>query len=346
MTQADSQPPRGPRGTRRAAVVPSGQLVSFEPGESLPVQAGPAVADVDLVAWAGEHGALVEEKLHAVGAVLFRGFEIREPARFEALIAALYPQLTGEIERSSPRHQVEGNVYTSTDHPADQPIFLHNEMSYSRTWPMRLGFCCLVAPATGGETPIADTRQILRSIPADVRERFERLGVSYVRNYGDGFGLPWQESFGTDDPAVVEAYCAEHGIVAEWKDRNRLRTRRTGPAVAEHPVTGEQVWFNHATFFHVSTLAPDLRDGLLAELAPDELPTNSFYGDGSPIESDVLEQLRAAYAAATVSFRWQKGDVLLIDNMLSSHGRAPFTGARKVVVAMAEPVTGAEDVSA
>jgi alpha-ketoglutarate-dependent taurine dioxygenase len=272
--------------------------------------------------------------------VLLRGFDSPAgAAELEELLAGLYQTLVTEHERSSPRHQVSRNVYTSTDHPADQEIFLHNEMSYSHIWPLRIGFCCRIQPGTGGETPIADTRQVLQLIPPDIRARFARKGVMYVRNYGNGFGLPWQESFQTSDRAAVEAYCRRSGLVAEWKDNNQLRTRRVGAALARHPVTGQTVWFNHATFFHVSTLEPVLRDNLLAELSPEDVPTNSFYGDGSPIEADVLATLRDAYRRARTSFPWRAGDILLIDNMLTAHGRAAFTGPRQVLVAMAEPVT-------
>ena len=304
----------------------------------LPVVVRPVVPGVDLAQWATGHRDTVEDHLHTAGAVLFRGFGLREPAEFEGFFAALYPRLVTEHERSSPRHRVSGNVFTSTDHPSDQAIFLHNEMSYSQTWPMRLGFFCVTSADSGGETPVADTREVLRALPANLRRRFAEKGVMYVRNYGDGFGLPWQESFQTRDRAEVERYCLANGLVAEWKDGGRLRTRRTAPATARHPVTGAAVWFNHATFFHVSTLEPVLRDTLTTELAPDDLPTNSFYGDGSDIEPDVLDELRAAYRRASVAFPWQVGDVLVIDNMLVSHGRAPFTGRRRVVVAMAEPI--------
>jgi alpha-ketoglutarate-dependent taurine dioxygenase len=109
------------------------------------------------------------------------------------------------------------------------------------------------------------------------------------------------------------------------------------PAVTRHPVTGETLWFNHATFFHVSTLAPAIREELLVEFAEDELPANTYYGDGSPIEPEILDQLRALYEQFTVSFAWQKGDVLLLDNMMVAHGRAPYEGARKILVGMAEP---------
>jgi hypothetical protein len=178
---------------------------------------------------------------------------------------------------------------------------------------------------------------VLAHLDPAVRERFIARGWMVVRNFGDGFGLDWRTVFQTSDRAAVEAHCRKHGIEVEWKPGERLRTRAVRPAVTRHPITGETMWFNHATFFHVSTLAPAIREELLVEFAEDELPANTYYGDGSPIEPEVLDQLRALYERFTVSFAWQKGDVLLLDNMAVAHGRAPYEGARKILVGMAEP---------
>ncbi|WP_207945190.1 hypothetical protein, partial [Actinomadura rubrisoli] len=41
-----------------------------------------------------------------------------------------------------------------------------------------------------------------------------------------------------------------------------------------------EVWFNHATFFHHTTLPTDVREGLLAVLDVEDLPTNTYFGDG------------------------------------------------------------------
>jgi alpha-ketoglutarate-dependent taurine dioxygenase len=194
----------------------------------------------------------------------------------------------------------------------------------------------VTASPEGGETPIANCRAVMRSLPEAIIEKFRRLGWMYVRNYGDGYGLPWQTVFQTSDRSVVEDHCRRHGIAVEWKDGERLRTRAIRPAITRHPKTGEDVWFNHATFFHVTTLEPSIRESLLAQFTEEELPTNTFYGDGSPIEPEVLEQLRHAYEQNKVLFPWQPGDVLLLDNMLVAHGRSSYTGPRKVLVAMAE----------
>ena len=33
---------------------------------------------------------------------------------------------------------------------------------------------------------------------------------------------------------------------------------------------------------------------------------------------------------------WHAGDIMMLDNMLTAHARMPFTGPRKIVVAMGE----------
>ncbi len=82
-----------------------------------------------------------------------------------------------------------------------------------------------------------------------------------------------------------------------------------------------------------------MRNALLAEFKDDEIPRNAFYGDGSPIESSILDEIRDLYMRTAVIFPWRQGDVLLLDNFLASHGREPFVGPRKILVAMAELYT-------
>ncbi|HEX2077659.1 MAG TPA: TauD/TfdA family dioxygenase [Longimicrobium sp.] len=309
----------------------------FNPGQPLPLVIRPAVVGLDPVAWGRAHRDMIEQRLQKHGAVLFRGFPIQSSDDFHAFVEAVVGELMEYRERSSPRHEEGNRIYTSTDHPADQRIFLHNEHSYARRFPLKLFFCCLQPSEEGGQTPIADTRRVFERVPSDVRAKFAEHGWMYVRNFGDGLGLPWQTVFQTADPDEVEAYCARNDIQCEWKPGNRLRTRQVRPASAVHPRTGERSWFNHATFFHVTTLPAEMRDGLLADFAEEDLPNNTYYGDGSRIDDETMQTLRAAYQAETVMFDWERGDVLLVDNMLASHAREPFRGARKVLVAMADP---------
>jgi alpha-ketoglutarate-dependent taurine dioxygenase len=308
-------------------------------GQELPRVLEATIAGVDLATWAANYPEEIEENVLKYGAVLFRNFEVHSARDLERAIEATSQGALEYKERSSPRSTVEGHIYTSTDYPPTFDIFPHNEHSYSLTFPLRLYFCCLVAAKEGGETPIADTRRILNRISPAVRKKFAETGWMYVRNFGEGFGLPWQTTFQTDDPAVVERYCREKNIECKWGANGTLRTSQVRPAMAKHPRTGDLLWFNHATFFHISTLHSDLRNGLLAQFKPEELPNNTYYGDGSEIEPEVLEELRLAYLAESIANPWQPGDVLLIDNMLTAHARKAFKGERKVLVGMAEPHT-------
>jgi alpha-ketoglutarate-dependent taurine dioxygenase len=118
--------------------------------------------------------------------------------------------------------------------------------------------------------------------------------------------------------------------------------RRVLPALARHPHSGEELWFNHATFFHISTLEPTMRDTLLAAFGGEDLPNNTYYGDGTPIEPEVLRHLREIYLQERVIFPWRKGDVVMLDNMLVAHARQPYKGPRQILTAMARPCTREE----
>jgi alpha-ketoglutarate-dependent taurine dioxygenase len=159
----------------------------------------------------------------------------------------------------------------------------------------------------------------------------------YVRNFGAGLDVPWPQVFGTEDRTRVESYCREQGIDCEWKPDGELRTRQICQVVAQHPRTREIVWFNQAHLFHVSALADEVREALLEIVSPDELPRNVHYADGAELEASVLDEVRGTLDAVRCTFPWQSGDILMLDNMLVAHARNPFSGPRKVVVAMAEP---------
>jgi alpha-ketoglutarate-dependent taurine dioxygenase len=317
-----------------------GDLVTtgyLQPDQRLPLVIQPAVKDVKLFEWAGNNSEFVESQLLLHGAILFRGFNVGAVAEFEKFITSTSGPLLEYTYRSTPRTQISGNIYTSTEYPADQSIPLHNEMSYTRNWPMRICFFSLKTAAEGGETPIADSSKVFERISPEIRELFMKSDVMYVRNYGDGVDLPWQQVFGTKNKSDVETYCREVGMEFEWKRGDRLRTRQTCQAVATHPKTGKSVWFNQAHLFHASSLDQAVYDSLSASFDEEDLPRNALFGNRSPIDPDVLNHIREAYSREEIVFEWQEGDILMLDNMLVAHGRKPYAGTRRVVVGMAQP---------
>ncbi|ACU37557.1 TauD/TfdA family dioxygenase [Actinosynnema mirum] len=307
-------------------------------GATLPLRVVATEPGVDLARWAGDQADRVRSWLDLHGAVLLRGFGV-DLDGFPAVVQAFVGAPSPYVQRSSPRTEIGNRIYTATDHPADQTILMHSENSYQRDFPGRLVFCCLRPPATGGATPVADTRRVLARIAPDLVARFAEHGVRYVRNYGTGLGMSWQEAFQTGKRAHVEQYCREQDVDFEWTGPDRLRTSQVRPALAAHPRTGEPVWFNHSVFFHPGSLPEQVRAQVGRRLTDDDLPATTCFGDGSPIPEDALRRLRAAYEAERVSVPWEPGDVLVVDNLLAAHGREPYTGERRVVVGMGDPLT-------
>lgn len=313
-----------------------------EPGTPLTLQT-PALADAAAArAWL----ALVREELFAAlrrhGAVYLRGLPVHSVADFAAVRDELIPQRTPYREKATPRSDYGGDVFSSTDLPAAQSIRLHNENSYTLTFPGLLLFGCLTAPEYGGATPVADCRKVLGHLPTELVERMRTAGWVLTRNCSGHISIPWRSAFGTDSAEQVERYCAENLISCEWQQDGNLRTSQLRPGIIRDPRTGDEVWFNHLVFWNEFSLDEDIRETLLDEFGSDGLPFNTGLGDGVPLTAADVDTINAAYDKATVRRSWQPGDLMLVDNILTAHGRDPFRGDRKIVVAMGEPVALAD----
>ena len=284
--------------------------------------------------WANENKEKVKAFVEKNGALLIRGFKNVEENDFGAILSLLFGgELIDYAYRSTPRTELKNKVYTATEYHHSEWIPQHNEKAYSNKWPSRIGLVCKVKAKKMGNTPISDSRIAYNEIPAEIREEFERKDVMYVRNYSD-IDLPWKDVFQTEKKDEVEAYCKANNIQTAWTS-NGLRTKQINKASLIHPFTKDKLWFNQAHLFHVSNLDSELREGLIALLGEENLPRNTYYGDGTPIDPEALNIIREVYKNTKVSFDWQENDLLLLDNMLYTHGREPFEGTRKVLVGMA-----------
>lgn len=287
--------------------------------------------------WLTANRNTLHEALLRHGSLLIRGLPVNGTADFAVARDILIEERASYREKATPRSDHGDDVFSSTDMPAMQEIRLHNENSYTLEFPGLLLFGCLTPPAGGGATPVADSRAVLAGLSGDVAERFRAGGWVLRRTFHPHVSLPWSTAFGTDDPAAVQEYCEQNLIAYRWQADDGLLTSQRRPATIHHPVTGEEVWFNHIAFWNEYSLDPDVREVLVSSYGEDNLPFQTRHGDGGRIEPEVIAEINAAYDQARRRIDWQRGDLMLVDNILASHGREPFRGDRRIVVAMGRP---------
>ena len=308
--------------------------VELKPGKPPMLRAD---ANGDPGRWAAEHRDALRAAVAEHGALLVRGLGLRDAAETEAVFQRL-AGLMDEKEAFTPRRRYSPGVYSSSKWPPNQPMCMHHELSYALEVPSLMLFACLVAPTVGGATPVADASTVLDALPAELVERFERLGWLLIRNYNDEIGASFAEAFGTDDRRAVESYCRANAITFEWQEGGALRTWQRRSPVVRHALTGRRCWFNQIAFLNEHTMAPELREYLVDVYGADGLPFNTRFGNGDPIGADVIQLINEVYEGHSVRERWEAGDLLLVDNLRTAHAREPFEGPREIVVSLADAV--------
>lgn len=279
----------------------------------------------------------LHKKLLKYGALLLRGFPVLTAHEFACFVRLFSDkELKSYTGGASPRIKLCDGVYTSTEYSQQITLPLHNELSYTYEWPEHLFFCCVMPAKEGGETSIGDSRAILKNIDAEVLRQFKSKKIRYVRNLCGrvGSGFSWQEAFETTHREAVESYCHRGGIDFRWREDGGLHLSEIRPATEKHPLTNEEVWFNQADGFHPSALDRETYDALISEMKEEEFRLNSSFGDRTPLDVKALTHIREVIRSETALVPWQAGDILILDNMLAAHGRMPFTGSRKILLAM------------
>ncbi len=256
------------------------------------------------------------------------------------------------LRGTTPRSRLARDIYTSTDASQFLPIPLHNEMSYTWPVPSMILFACQTPASRGGTTPVADMARVYDEMPVDIRAEFEERGIQYTQYVPETARRfrkrTWSAMFDTQSREQVEAICGEQGIEATWLSNGSVRLRNCRPAVLPHPVTGAMVWFNQAHIFHHSfwshilranrPIAAFLMRGYVAwhRLLRHEgrYPFDASFGDGQPIPTRTMEIVRDVLDRHTRRFDWQRGDLMILDNLRMAHARDPYFGERSIMAAL------------
>jgi len=289
-----------------------------------------------LESYMSKNRELILDKIYKTGGVLFRGFGLESAEDFRKTVKIFQPRLQNYIGGDSPRNKIIDNIYTSTNYPPEEVISMHQEKSFSNLYPNFIFFFCEIEPKISGETPIADARKIYNKMPAEIITKFATLKLKYIMNMhsGEGFGKSWSEVFEINSKNQLEKQLNDLNIKFKWKNNGLLQIEEIVNPIITHPKTGEKIFFSQADQWHPSNLGEDVVS-ILKEIMPKEdFYHNCCYGDNSEISIEDLNVIRNVVNSEKVSFKWQKGDLLILDNLISMHGRNSFSGERRILVAM------------
>ncbi|WP_217606657.1 TauD/TfdA family dioxygenase [Chitinophaga sp. GbtcB8] len=299
----------------------------------------PAQTYPELKSWISGHVDFVRSLYQQDRVLLFKGFSpFKERKDLSEIVGLVSDSKALQYaEPSTPRTKVLDDIYTSTEYPKEQQIAQHNEHSYSDFWPKKLFFYCEQPAASGGQTPICDSAEVYKLIPEEISRRFEsKGGVMYVRNFTEEMDIRWQDFFNTNDKRAAEEYCEARKMGYKWQDDEKLMIYQVSQAVLTEKTFGRKVWFNQAHLFHYSNLNEEISAYLIDVYGMENLPRNTFYADGSEIAVADLDRIRKAYQDAMFRFEWNKGDLLIMDNVNFTHGRDTYSGDRSLLVSMSE----------
>lgn len=321
--------------------------------EQLPLLIHPTqtnLAKEDFFSLLSSQTSLIKQKLSKYGGILFRGFPLQTADDFASAVRSLrLGNFIDYIGGDSPRNKINDGVYTSTEAPPSIKIPLHNELSFVRYYPKNIYFFCEIPPQAKGETIIADARKILKAIDPAIKQRFMNKGLRYVSCYYSKSLImdwlnkiqpshkTWIQVFETNSKQEVERKCQEHEFEYQWTKNDWLQISQVRPAVMAHPETGEKVWFNQAHLYDFNPKLLGVWRYVGAQLFYCRKHTKLhqiFYADNTPIPRADLYHILDVLDDQTITFPWQKGDLLVLDNVLAMHGRAVFQGKRRILTAM------------
>ena len=293
---------------------------------------------VDFIA---QNKDLVEELVRKSGALLIRGGGFDTPGKVQQVSELFFEQaLTGNTEHRPIEKGL--TVQRPVEYSPKEFLLWHNENTFNHSFPSRAIFACELPAAEGGQTPVVDSRAVLENLDEKIKQEFLEKGVMYVRKYEDHdfIGLGWKTIFETTDKAEVEQKCREKHMGFEWINGNTLITRAVRPAIFEHPQTGEMTWINQLLHWHFHCLSPTAQADIKMLFEHEHLyPRNCYFGDGSKIPDEYIDHIHSVYQKNHMEFDWQKGDLLLVDNILKAHSRNAYQGERKVMVCFGDPIS-------
>jgi hypothetical protein len=273
-------------------------------------------------------------ELEINGAVLFRDFGIVDDQEFDAFIRAFdWPSFTYEESLSNAvRHNRTELVFTANEAPPSVSIFLHHEMAQTPIYPSKLFFFCEQAAASGGATPICRSDILLEQLEAEIPgflKACEEKGIRYSQtmpaenDLQSGQGRSWASTLSAANVDEAETKLKRLNYQWQWQSDGSLSVTTPVLPAVKMLQDGRKVFFNQ--------LIAAFRGW---QDARNNSEKSICYGDDSPISNDDMAVVIKLADELTFDIPWQTGDVVLVDNFVTMHGRRPFEGQRRVLASL------------
>ncbi|HVX10473.1 MAG TPA: TauD/TfdA family dioxygenase [Pirellulales bacterium] len=320
--------------TISAAAIDGQQTYQGEPFPLVLECRSPAATPAETTSWLAAHCTQLGEQAARHGAILFRGFPLATADDFDAFVAAFgWPNFPYDESLSNAvRLNRTPRVFTANEAPPSVAIYLHHEMAQTPIYPSKLFFFCEQPAEQGGATPLCRSdilwRRLTDRLPDFANDCLHK-GVRYsnvmpsANDASSGMGRSWQSTLRSETQDQAEARLRALGYQWEWQDDGCLRATTPVLAAVRTLADGRKTFFNQ--LIAASRGWKDSRND----------PARSItFGDGTPLDGGAA--LVAAEMADDMSFdlAWQRGDVVLVDNYVTMHGRRTFSGVRKVLASL------------
>ncbi|XP_044497510.1 clavaminate synthase-like protein At3g21360 [Mangifera indica] len=279
------------------------------------------------------HKYILHSLLLESGAVLFRGFDINTAKDFNDVVEAFGYDVLPYVGGAAPRTQIFGRVFTANESPPHQKIPFHHEMAQLPEFPSKLFFFCEVEPGSGGETPLVLSHIVYERMKQrypEFVENLEQHGLIYTRVLGEEddpsspIGRSWKSTFSTDDKNLAEERAAKLGTKLEWLENGGVKTIMGPiPAIKYDKLRDRKIWFNG--------MVPAYTGWKDKQIDPDKAVT---FGDGKPLPADIIYDCQRILEEECVAIPWQKGDILLIDNLAVLHARRSSSPPRRILASL------------
>ncbi|KAH6798635.1 hypothetical protein C2S51_035119 [Perilla frutescens var. frutescens] len=266
-----------------------------------------------------------DEMITKNSAVLLRGFDVENAVEFNDIVETLGWDDIRYVG-PAPRTHIHKRIWTANEGPLSEFIYYHHEMVLIKEFPKKVILFCEVPPPEGGETPFVPSFRVTERMTEEFPEFVEELDKKGLRytftalsndNTGSMRGRGWQDAFATSDPAEAERRAKALGMDVEWLANGGVKTI-LGPRCLTRVFEERKerrMWFNTMVGMHGKELS------------------SATMADGTEIPADVVKRCEEIIEEESIQFKWQKGDVLFLDNYATLHGRRPSLPPRKVLVA-------------